>query len=164
MFVCLSVRTSAWTKSATTGRIITKFDIWLCFENRTRITGTLHEDHYAFLIISRSFLLRIRNVSDKRCRDDQNTHFRSIFFFKSCRLWNSVAKYCIVEICMTKSHRKHNVVHSKRRVVKRIQSLKYFVFLPCTGVQHQKSFHRSTYVCCRLYLFTSYFPPTYFVC
>jgi len=31
----------------------------------TRITGTLHEDQNTFLIISRSFLLRIRNVSEK---------------------------------------------------------------------------------------------------
>ena len=31
----------------------------------TRITGTLYEDRYSFLIISRSVLLRIRNVSDK---------------------------------------------------------------------------------------------------
>ena len=32
------------------------------------MTGTLHEDQYSFLIISRSFLLRMRNVSDKSCR------------------------------------------------------------------------------------------------
>ena len=30
----------------------------------TRITGILHEDEYTFLIISRSFLLRMRNLSD----------------------------------------------------------------------------------------------------
>ena len=45
------------------------------FINLTRITGTLHEDRYAFLIISRSVLLRIRNVSDKSCLENQNTHF-----------------------------------------------------------------------------------------
>jgi len=31
----------------------------------TRITGTLHEDQYTFMIIRRSFLLGMRNVSDK---------------------------------------------------------------------------------------------------
>jgi hypothetical protein len=31
----------------------------------TNITGTLHEDQYTFLFISRSVLLRIRNVSDR---------------------------------------------------------------------------------------------------
>jgi hypothetical protein len=28
-----------------------------------------------FLFISRPFLLRMRNISDKRCRENQNTHF-----------------------------------------------------------------------------------------
>ena len=37
-------------------------------------TGTLHEDQYTFLIISRSVLLRKRNVSDKSFRENQNTH------------------------------------------------------------------------------------------
>ena len=35
----------------------------------------LYEDPYTFLITSRSFLLRMRNVSDKSCRENQNTHF-----------------------------------------------------------------------------------------
>ena len=43
--------------------------------NLTRITGTLHEDRYIFMIISRPFLLGMRNVSDKSCRENQNTHF-----------------------------------------------------------------------------------------
>jgi len=34
------------------------------------------------LIITRSFLLRMRNVSDKNCRENQETHFMcSDFFF-----------------------------------------------------------------------------------
>jgi len=37
-----------------------------------RITGTLHEDQYTFLILSRSILLGNRNVADKSCREDQN--------------------------------------------------------------------------------------------
>jgi len=41
----------------------------------TRIAGTLHEDRCSFFIISRSFLLRMKNISDKRCRENQNTHF-----------------------------------------------------------------------------------------
>jgi len=44
-------------------------------ENRTRITDTLHDDQYIFLVTSRSFLLRMRNVSNKCCRENQNTHF-----------------------------------------------------------------------------------------
>ena len=40
----------------------------------------LYEDHWTFLIISRLFLLRMRNVSDKSCRGNQNTHFIFQFF------------------------------------------------------------------------------------
>jgi hypothetical protein len=51
------------------------FEIWYVFfenlsrkfrfhENVTRITSTVLEDQYTFLIISRSVLLRMRNVSD----------------------------------------------------------------------------------------------------
>jgi len=98
-----SARPPAWNNSAPTGRILTKFDIWVFFENLsrkfkfhwspTRITGTLHEDLSTFMIISRSVILRMRNVSDKSCRENQNTHFvfSNFFFFrKSCRLWDNV--------------------------------------------------------------------------
>jgi hypothetical protein len=63
-----------------------KFYIWAFFENlsrkfkfnwnRTRITGTLHVDQYTLLIMCRTFLLRIKNISDKRYR-----LLCSIFFF-----------------------------------------------------------------------------------
>jgi len=50
---------------------------------RKRITGTLHEDQYAFMIISRSIIFRIRNDSDKSCRENKSAHcvFNSFFFF-----------------------------------------------------------------------------------
>jgi hypothetical protein len=76
---------STWNNSAPTGRILKKFHIWIIFENlsrifkchssRGRITDTLHEDQYTFSIISRSVLLGIKNVSDKSCRENKNTHF-----------------------------------------------------------------------------------------
>ena len=44
----------------------------------TRIIGTLHGDLCTFLIISRRILLRMRNVSDRSCRENQNTHFMYI--------------------------------------------------------------------------------------
>jgi len=34
-----------------------------------RITGTLHEDQYTFMIIYRSVPVRMRSVSDKSCRE-----------------------------------------------------------------------------------------------
>ena len=43
-----------------------------------------------------SLLLTLRNVSDKSCRENQNTHFMfsNIFFFrKSCSLWDNFAKH-----------------------------------------------------------------------
>jgi len=37
---------------------------------------------YFFFVISRSFILRMRNVSDKSCIENQNIHLvLSIFFF-----------------------------------------------------------------------------------
>jgi hypothetical protein len=57
-----------------------------------RKTGTLHEDQCAFIIISRSVLLRTRNVSDKRCK---GTHIlcSTPFFYFLYRLWDNVGKY-----------------------------------------------------------------------
>jgi hypothetical protein len=47
------------------------------------MTGTLHEEQYTFFIISRSFLLRMRNVPDKSCRENQNTYIvRNNMFLK----------------------------------------------------------------------------------
>jgi hypothetical protein len=44
-------------------------------KNLTRIKDTLHEDLITFMIISHSVLLRMRNGSEKICRENQNTHF-----------------------------------------------------------------------------------------
>jgi hypothetical protein len=78
--------------SAPTGWIVMKFGIWVFFENMlrkfkfrsipARITCSLHWDQYIFVIISRSLLLRMRNISDKRCRENQNTHimFNDLIF------------------------------------------------------------------------------------
>ena len=47
------------------------------------MTGILHVEQYKFLIISRSVLLRMKNVSDETCGENQNTRFvfGNIFFF-----------------------------------------------------------------------------------
>ena len=45
--------------------------------------GTLLEDKYTFLIISRTVHLRMRNVSDKCCRENQNTRFVFNKFFST---------------------------------------------------------------------------------
>jgi hypothetical protein len=46
----------------------------ICY-NLTRITSTSHGEQYTFLIIFRSIILKMRNVSYKFYRENQNTHF-----------------------------------------------------------------------------------------
>ena len=68
-----------------TGWIFMKFLIWVAIEkfsrkfkfnwNFTRVTATLHAHVCTFMTISRWILLRMRNFSDKSCREDRNTHF-----------------------------------------------------------------------------------------
>jgi len=66
----MSVRLSAWNKSAPTERIFVKFGIWGVLEhllrklkfryNRTRTTSTLHEDHYTFWSYLAQFFLELQ--------------------------------------------------------------------------------------------------------
>ena len=99
-----SVLASTQNKSAPTRRISIKFGIWAFFENLLRkfkfhynlttVTGTLHEDVFAFLTISRWILLRIRNISDRILVKIRTHVLYSITFLrKSCCLWNNVEKY-----------------------------------------------------------------------
>lgn len=84
---------ATWNNSAPTRWIFVKFRIWIFLEKYVKkikvsvksdkITGTLCEDECIFLIISCSFLLIMRNVSEK-CRVNQNTYFVfSNFFFEN---------------------------------------------------------------------------------
>jgi len=70
---------------APTGWIFTKFNIGVFFKKTAekiqvslksdKNNSTLHQDHCAHFIISRSVLLRMRNVSDKNCRENQKHFF-----------------------------------------------------------------------------------------
>jgi hypothetical protein len=89
----LFVRPSAWNNSASIGTYF--HEIWYlsifrksvgkiqvsfkCDENNGYSTWR----QIYFLIISRSILLRMRNVSVKSCRENQNTHFVFSNFFPS---------------------------------------------------------------------------------
>jgi len=53
----------------------------------------LHEDQYTFFIISRPFLLRMRNVSDKSRRENQNTHFVFSNFFTNDNIIEQVTDF-----------------------------------------------------------------------
>ena len=61
-------------------------------------SGTLHGDQYAFLITSRSFVLGIRNVPDKSCGENKNSHFmlKTFFFFENHAdyeiMWKNIVK------------------------------------------------------------------------
>jgi len=54
------------------------------------------EDQYTVSIISCSFLLRMRSISDKSCRKSRNEHFmvNNVFLIKSCLLSDTVEKCC----------------------------------------------------------------------
>jgi len=59
--------------------------------------GNLHEDQYTFLIIFRWSLFRMRNVSDKSCRWNQNTYFifNNFFCFENHAVYETTwEKYC----------------------------------------------------------------------
>jgi hypothetical protein len=99
----MSVHLSTQNNSAPTGQILMKLDIWNFFENLsrkfkfysnlTRITGTFHEDVSTFMRLSHWILLRMRNVSNKSCRENQITHFmHNNFVWKSCHLRDNVKK------------------------------------------------------------------------
>jgi len=54
--------------------------IQVSLKNLTRITGTLHGDLCTFMMVSHR-ILRMRNVSDKNCTENQNIHcmFNNLF-------------------------------------------------------------------------------------
>jgi len=82
-----------------------------------------------FFIISRSFLLSIRNVSDKSCRENQNTKFifNNFFFRKSCPLWDNTEKYITAgQATDDNMALKHCMLV---RTATNTQSMKYFWFI-----------------------------------
>jgi len=88
----MSVRPFAWNNSAPTGRIFMKFDISVFFKNMstefkfswsmTGKVGTLREDRYTFMIISRWIMLEWEMLQSKFV-DEMKTHIscsKTIFF------------------------------------------------------------------------------------
>ena len=91
-FVCSSIRPSVRMEQLGSHSIFAKHVIWVILENLwrkfeiqynlTRITATLHEDQYTFLIIPR-LLLKWEMFQAKVVEN-----------IKSCRLWGNVEKFC----------------------------------------------------------------------
>jgi hypothetical protein len=81
----MSVRLCAWNNSAPDGQNFMKFHTWLFFQNlltknkvhlkRTRTACISHEEIYTFFITSCPLLLRMKNVSDTRCKENRNIFY-----------------------------------------------------------------------------------------
>ena len=59
--------------------------------------GTLHEDKFTFLIISRPILFTMRHVSDENCTENQNTHYILNNFLSESRtvyeiMWKNIVQ------------------------------------------------------------------------
>jgi hypothetical protein len=54
--------------------------------------STLHEEKCTVLIISHLFLLRIRNISDRICRKNENTFYLQYFFFENRAFYDIIWK------------------------------------------------------------------------
>ena len=118
----------------------------------TRITGTLHEDLFAFMTISCWIILRIRTVSDRSCRENQNTHvtFNNAVPKSHC-LWDNVEKFGgdgeAEDDDKASAHwvsgkgrytRARVRIHSNARLHKRTRAHKYTHTHPCARLHTQK--------------------------
>jgi len=65
------------------------------YQNLTRITGTLHEDRYNFLIMSCPILLIMNIISDKSFRKIRNTHFIFTKCFFENQAFEIMWKTCV---------------------------------------------------------------------
>ena len=86
----VSVCPSAWNNSAPTRRIVMKLNMSFLRKSVHKLQVSLKSDknnryftrrRFHIITISRWIILRMRNVSDKRCRETQNTYFMFINFF-----------------------------------------------------------------------------------
>jgi hypothetical protein len=57
------------------------------------MTGSLHEDQHTFMITSRPVLVRVTNISDIHCRENQNILCSVTFYLKSRCLRDNVEEY-----------------------------------------------------------------------
>ena len=100
LLVFLSVRLSVCQHDTTrlpmdgfSWKLIFEYFFWSpwrrfkCFWNRTRGTGSLHDGQYTFMILSRSILLRFRNVADKSYSKIKTRFMFNNVFRKSSHLW-----------------------------------------------------------------------------
>ena len=108
--------------------------------------GTLLEDRYTFFIISRSVLLRMRNVSDESCRESQNTFYFQVTLFSQNRAIDEIIWKNIVDpdrsqmtVCSVRLHKATNTL---LEYVKIIALLLQLWLHKCTSLLHD------TYIAC----------------
>jgi hypothetical protein len=99
-----SVRPSAWNNSAPTGRTLMKRDIWAFFFRKSvqKIQIALKSEKNDGNFTWRRFHIydsvslnssKMRNVLDKSCRENQNTHFMfNDFFFENRVIYGIMSK------------------------------------------------------------------------
>ena len=76
--------------------------------NLTRILGILHEDPCPFTVVFRWILLRMKNISDKICRENQNTFsIPQLLLWNSCHLWDNAKK-----LYSRTGHRRQHKAHA----------------------------------------------------
>jgi len=60
--------------------------------NLTRITGTSHKDRYTFVILSRSFLLSVKNISANFFFKSFSVHIVQIYIYLNYQHMHTVIK------------------------------------------------------------------------
>jgi len=73
LFSWLPQKGFLWNYLLSIFRKIFQGDSSFIISDENNVYFTLHQ--YTFMILSRSFLLKIKNISKKICRENQNTHF-----------------------------------------------------------------------------------------
>jgi hypothetical protein len=127
-------------------------------KNNGHFTGR----HTYSFIISRSILLRMRNILNKLRRKNQNTHFMvKNVFRKSCRLWDNVenfdtarqaADYSLIQrmriVCWvpraTNTHSEYVMLlafPSSQRLRERASELRY-TYIVCLATRHRRAKHQ----------------------
>ena len=107
-------------------------------------------DRYAFLIISRSVLHRMRNVSDKSCTENQITHFMFNNFFPENRVVYEIMWKNIVQADMTQmTIWRMRFVCWIRKATKTHWEYLIFISFPLQQWLHYRaSMLRYTYIAC----------------
>jgi hypothetical protein len=110
-------------------------------------------------IISRSFLLRTRNVSDKIV-ENIKTHILfwvTFFFRKSCRLWENVEKYCRAGQATDDNMANAHCILGTKGYVYTHSGCVILIAFPLQRWLHERAtVLRSTYIACLVNFIISY--------